>query len=122
VPDGCVTGGDKLQNVLEMKCKFRSLLVQKQGNLRCAVLVGIAVATSMVTDITNAEEQKYVCITDYALGIIEREGKTIVTGNVALRSEQQKFFVTINERQPRNECFSKEQMEVLKDNDPEDLC
>jgi hypothetical protein len=59
---------------------------------------------------------KYLCITDYAAGIFFRPDGTLAAGQITVAPGKQKFFVTIRpaDREDRQDCFTKEQGEVLK--------
>ncbi len=63
---------------------------------------------------------KYLCVTDYAAGIILQSDGALAAGKIAVAPEKQKFFVTIRAdltrdfEYRRQHCFSKEQGEALK--------
>jgi hypothetical protein len=60
---------------------------------------------------------KYVCVTDYAAGVVEHQDGTVAEGKLALPPEKQRFFVTIREftfRGTVENCFSKDQIDALK--------
>jgi hypothetical protein len=89
--------------------------------------VGIVALLTIPTFAATAapKTEKYLCVTDYAAGIIAKDG-SFSAGAVSLPPEKQKFFVIVTDhsdiRAVSDACYSKEQMDALKSYvEPKDL-
>jgi hypothetical protein len=80
----------------------------------------LSIIMALITIVPNfataqTKTSKYLCVTDYAAGIIAKDG-SFSAGTVNLPPEKQKFFVLLSDhsKYKDDDCFSKEQMEALK--------